>query len=351
MVTDEPGSPSFRRFRRHSFDPAIRAQLRVLNNSKDNWHGLLALAQGLIVITIAILLSLWSPYFYPLTLILVGSRHRALGTLQHEASHFTLCRSRILTRTIGMLAGWSIFQTLHAYRVSHVEAHHKYLGDETRDPNLRAFVRQGLFEADTRNLIRDHFLPLVLGLKSWANFKNLVLERLMPRNWSALPPQAKLEYLGFIAFWAALIGVILWNGLILEFLVFWLIPYFTAFQAVNWVIELAEHFPLVRLYDSELYMTRNRQGPWIERVLFEIHGENWHLVHHLSPGTPFWKLPEAHRIMMGDPVYAKANTWAGGLVFRGPNGEASMASMLAEQLKQAQNLSVQNRSDVNAAGQ
>ena len=325
-----------RRFRRHSFDPAIRARLKELNQSKDDWRGPLALAQDAAVIAGAILLSLWSPYFYPLTILLIGSRHRALGTLQHEASHYTLCRSPRLNRAIGMLAGWSIFQTLHAYRSSHVDGHHKHLGDEAHDPNLRAFVRQGLFEADAGNLVRSHFLPLVLGLKSWANFKNLVLERLLPRDWSALPAQAKLEYAGFVAFWATMTVALAMNGLLLEFLIFWLIPYFTTFQAVNWLIELAEHFPLVRLYDDELYMTRNRQGPLIERVLFEIHGENWHLVHHLSPGTPFWKLPEAHRLMMADPVYAAANAWAGGLIFRGPTGVASMASMLAEQLRETQ---------------
>lgn len=351
MTTTANAAQGTRSFRRHRFDPGIRAQLRSLNREKDNSHGPLALAEDVAVIAGAVLLSLWSPYFYPLTLLLIGSRHRALGTLQHEASHFTLCRSRALTRAIGMLAGWSIFQTLHAYRSSHVEEHHKHLGNEARDPNLRAFVRQGLFESDARNLLRDHFLPLVLGLKSWANFKNLVLERLLPRRWAALPRGAKLEYLGFITFWAVLIAGFAWAGLLMEFLFFWVIPYFTAFQAVNWVIELAEHFPLVRLYDAELYMTRNRQGPWIERVFFEIHGENWHLVHHLSPGTPFWKLPEAHRIMMTDPVYAKANTWAGGLVLRGPNGEASMVSMLSDQLDATQKLGGARGPNVIVAGE
>lgn len=336
LDADKGAERNVRRFRRHRFSSEIRHELRALSQSKDNLHGIAAAAEDAVIITLAVALSIWTPIFYPLSLVLIGTRHRALATILHESSHFTFCRTRWLNRVFGMIAGWSIFQTFYAYRASHVEEHHPHLGDESRDPDLINYQNQGLFEADARDLVRKHFLPLLLGLKTWVNFGNLVRDRLLPRSWDALPSAAKWEYCGFITFWVVIAATCYHFGLLLELALFWILPYFTVFQATNWLIELAEHFPLIRLYDAELYMTRNRRGPWIERFFTGMHGENWHLVHHLVPGIPFWKLAQAHEIMMKDPVYAAANEKSGGLFMNGPAGEPSIVSLLGEQLTEAQ---------------
>ena len=47
-------------------------------------------------------------------------------------------------------------------------------------------------------LFREHFLPLLLGLKTWVNFGNLVRDRLLPRSWDRAALSApKWEYCGF----------------------------------------------------------------------------------------------------------------------------------------------------------
>lgn len=322
--------------RKHKFAPEIRAQLKVLCASKNNVDGLMTFATDTILIGGSIAATFISPWMYPLSALIIGTRMRGLATILHEASHMTLCGTRWLNKAIGYVAGWSIFQTFHAYKASHVEEHHPFLGDEKRDPDLINYTNQGLFETPPSQLFTRHLLPLVLGLKTYANLKNLVKDRLLPKDWGALPLRGKAEYLGFAAFWALVLGGLAGSGYLWAFALFWMVPYLTVFQAVNWLIELSEHFPLVRLFDTELHVTRNRRGNWLENFFTGIHGENWHLVHHVHAGIPFGKLSEAHEIMMSDPVYAAANAQSGGLFVKGPNSEPSILSLMAKQLAEAQ---------------
>lgn len=327
---------STRRVRKHKFSPEIRAQLKALCKSKSDIDGIMTFATDTALISISIAATFASPWMYPLSALIIGTRMRGLATILHEASHMTLCRTRWLNKAVGYVSGWSIFQTFHAYKASHVEEHHPFLGDEERDPDLINYVNQGLFETPPSQLFTRHLLPLALGLKSYTNLKNLVKDRLLPKDWSSLPRSGKAEYLGFTAFWALVLGGLAGSGYLWAFALFWMVPYLTVFQAVNWVIELSEHFPLIKLFDTELHVTRNRRGSWLENFFTGIHGENWHLVHHVHAGIPFGKLKEAHEIMMDDPVYAAANAQSGGLFVKGPDGEPSILSLMAEQLAEAQ---------------
>lgn len=321
-----------RRRQRHEFDSVIKQDLKRLAQKPDNWHGPLALLENTLVIAGAAALGTATPWAYPVSIALIGTRQRALATLLHEGSHYTLCGSRMLSRLIGMVSGWAVFQAFHRYRQSHGMEHHVHLGDESRDPDTINYVRQGLFEADPRSFFRKHLLPLALGFKTVSNVKNLVRDRLLPRSWKSLEREQKVEYVLFVAFWMAIITACGWAGILPQLVLYWLVPYLTVFQGVNWLIELAEHFPLTRIFENELEMTRNRRGGLVENAFFGIHGENWHLVHHLYPGIPFWRLAEAHRTMMRDPVYRRANSRSGGLLARGPAGEQSIVALMNEQL-------------------
>jgi fatty acid desaturase len=73
------------------------------------------------------------------------------------------------------------------------------------------------------------------------------------------------------------------------FFMYWAIPYLTTFQIITWFIELSEHYPLVCTAKTDLYATRNRFSHPVEAFFTSVHGENFHLIHHLFPGIPFWK--------------------------------------------------------------
>jgi fatty acid desaturase len=328
----------------HGFSADIKARLRALSQLKDNWHAPLALCLDLFYIG----LSGWAciacyrlapiglVIIYPMAALIIGTRQRGLGHLLHDGTHRILCRTRCLETLVGMISGWLILQTFARYLLSHRKRHHPYLGDEVRDPDIANYVRQGLFKQDTSTFIRNQVLASLLGLKTTTNVSNLVRDRLWPSDWRSLDRNARLEYVAFLIFWAGIVSAAVYTGYWLYLIVFWVIPYLTVFQAVNWLIELTEHFPLTRMSRLDVEMTRNRRGNAIENFLMGVHGDRWHLTHHLHPGIPFWLLAEAHAIMMADPTYARVHERYGGLFVKGPDGQPSILSVIGKELVIAQ---------------
>ncbi|MFH7376190.1 fatty acid desaturase, partial [Pseudomonas syringae pv. tagetis] len=52
----------------------------------------------------------------------------------------------------------------------------------------------------------------------------------------------------------------------------------------------------------------------VEHFFTAMHGDNFHLFHHLFPDIPYWKLKKAHRIFLGAPAYAAVKAGFGGIV-------------------------------------
>jgi fatty acid desaturase len=338
--------PTTRRTKVHRFASAIRTRLRPLS-ALDNWHGPLAWCEDLIIIAAAIGLYATNSWFLPVSWILIGTRQRALATLLHEASHATLCRNRVLNFVFGTpIAGWPIFQVFYRYQTSHVREHHAYLGNKNIDPDIKNYLSQRLSECRDGSSLRRHFFLTLAGFSIPSNLKCLFRDRLLPANWSQLPRQNKLEYVGFTGFWILAITTCCHAGLLAEFVLLWLVPYFTTFQGVNWIIEIAEHYPIWQsppaiIPDDEVQMTRNRRGHWVESFFTGIHGENWHLVHHLRPEIPFWNLERAHELLLDDHEYSAADGKSGGIFTCGSRGAPSFFSLLGrvERPRSAERLS------------
>jgi fatty acid desaturase len=322
----------------HSFDATINLNIKDLARKGDNWHGLLALLTDATIISAAIYLCTFSSIFYPLSLVVIGSRQRALATILHESSHRTLCRNYYLNKALGLIAGWSIAQSYYRYRRSHVLEHHPFLGDERRDPDTLNYLNRRLFERSHNSFIQKQFLLVFSPCAIFINVTHLINDRLICYNYSALKFHQKIEYCAFILFIILILMGVVLTGYQSSFIWFWVIPYIVTFQAINWIIELAEHFPLTRIFENDLNTTRNRMGGKIENFFTGIHGENWHLVHHLYPDVPFWLLSKAHNVMMRDLHYEQANANSGGLFVKGPNGQPSIVSIINEQLKLAQDV-------------
>jgi len=97
------------------------------------------------------------------------------------------------------------------------------------------------------------------------------------------------------------------------YFLYWLLPYLTTFQALTWYIELAEHYPMIAEAKTDLEATRNRFSHPIEHFFTAMHGENFHLVHHLFPAIPYWNLKKAHKILLNDSSYSSINAGFGGI--------------------------------------
>lgn len=306
------------RVRHHTFSAEIKSELRRLC-LLDNWHGPLAAAEDVLVIAGAITIGTLIPAAAPIAIFTIGSRMRALATLLHEASHRTLAANPTLNRIIGTVAGYAVFQTFEAYKKSHVKDHHPYTGNPDQDPDLKFHIEKGLYDGlSHRMFFWRHIIKPALALNAWETLKYLVRDRLLGVFRKDAPAAGRRDAWMFAGFWSAIAATLTATGLWLPFLFWWLLPYVTTFQIVNYFCELGEHFPKPAVTDLDIAISRNRLGNALERFFFGMHNEHLHLEHHLAPGIPFWNLPKAREARLKDfdlrgarpqggrPVHARA---------------------------------------------
>lgn len=292
----------------HKFNKAIMEQLKPLSHS-NNYSWLIGIAYDYLVIAVAILASIKISFFlYPLSILLIGSRQRALASLLHDAAHLRLCKNRLLNKLVGTyLAGYPILQGFEAYSKSHVLKHHHFLGDRNNDPDYKYYLHVGLYnKVSKRKFIFSYIVSPLLFVNSFSFLGYLLQNRLLNKN-------NIRETISLTIFWTILGVIFYFTHLISYLLLFWLIPLLTIFPVIGWFIELAEHYPLVEHAKDVMHASWNRYSNIIEAFFFGIHNESYHLTHHLRPDIPYWNIKKAHNIMLQDLEYALINKHMGGI--------------------------------------
>jgi fatty acid desaturase len=313
---------------RHRFSPEITCSVSSLY-LLDNWHGPVAAAGDALVIITSIVIGTAFPIAAPLAIFTIGARMRALATLLHESSHTTLAANPALNRAIGTVAGYSIFQTFEAYKTSHRKEHHPYTGNPDHDPDLKFHIEAGLYDGLTpKQFLWRHVIKPGLALNLPKTLKFLLRDRLLGAVGKSASAEVRIDRLMFAGFWMAIAAMLTVTGLWMPFLLWWVLPYLTTFQIVNYFCEFGEHFPRPAQTDVDIAMSRNRLGNRLERWFFSVHNEHLHLEHHLAPGIPFWNLSKAREARLRDSTYAALDAKSGGLFTRGPNGAPSIISQI-----------------------
>jgi fatty acid desaturase len=313
---------------RKKFSPEINARLCEFMGL-DNHHAAAAVVLDFAIIAGAMSLYFVSPWFIPLTLLIVGSRQRALLTLLHESAHGVLARSKKWNFVCGtFLSGYLVFQAYFRYQESHVRLHHGSLGDPSVDPDTASYVNQGLFGKNySKRAFLKHLFKKIVLVDFFSYMHFLFRERLFPRNWRSCSRKQKIEYAVFTIYWMAILTALAMADALQYFVLLWVVPYLTVAQIIGWLIELAEHYPLAAYSDHDLHVTRNRQSGPIEWFLTGAHSEQYHLTHHLRPKIPFWNMTKAHRLMLDDDEYRQANAYSSG-IFSSPH--ESMPTIIEE---------------------
>lgn len=304
--------------------PDIRRKLRALCEL-DNYHAVLGLLFDYAVVAVAVWLSVGvSWWLYPVSIVLIGSTQRALVNVLHEASHKVLTRNQRLNVLLGtVFSGHLVFHMYNPYRSSHIGFHHRFLGDPGKDPDYSFHLECGIYDpaaSNTRFFVRN-ILFAVLGLRTFEYVRYVVEDRLLFRQKDvavSMPISLRAERFVLAGVWAAILTVLALGGWLLPFALFWLVPLFTVAVAIGWLSELAEHYPLPESENKQILMTRNRHGWAIERFLLGRHNDNYHLVHHLNTGVPFWNMKRAHRVLLDDPAYARWDGLWAGILTRSP---------------------------------
>jgi fatty acid desaturase len=299
-------------------DHEVRRRLKRLCRT-DNYHAAAALLFDYLIVSVAVYLSVGVSYLlYPISLIIIGSTQRAFVNLLHESAHKVLARNATLNLVLGtVFSGYLVLHLYNPYRNSHIGFHHRYLGDPERDPDYNFHVGVGLYDhtVSEKRFFLQNIMLAVLGFRTVEYLKYVVRDRILftsDKVTVSMPVKQTTERVVLAVQWTAIIGLSVSLGWFTHLLLFWFVPLFTTAIAIGWLSELAEHYPLPESEDKPLLMTRNRHGWAIERFVLGRHHDNYHLVHHLNTGIPFWNMKRAHRVLLQDPAYARWDgIWAG----------------------------------------
>jgi fatty acid desaturase len=297
---------------------AMRLQLAALRRLDDHTNILyltydwvvIALAAAAAIVAAGLAGTAVAIAVYLAAITVIGSRQRALMNLVHEASHRKLFRTRKANDWAGRLfASFPLAASLDAYVCGHCR-HHGHLWDRNLDPKTSRYAHLGLVRAPRRlaELVRTHVLKPALLLHVPFNVRGALTVEGEPRS----------ERLARIAFWCVLIAAVVATGQALVFVALWVVPFLTTFQVIRYWTEMAEHAGLDA--DNPWMATRNWTGSLPARWLLAPHRDDqYHLVHHLLPRIPHYRLAEAHRLLMHVPEYAAAHHCDGFFFARRPD--------------------------------
>lgn len=108
-----------------------------LNNQYSNLqkpvliYGLLLFLADWMIIFLAFAICLINPIWIPFSLLIAGSKQRALSNLIHDSSHWNLSRKKNINDFItDLVAGYPMVSPVKLYRTSHF-LHHRHLGHPT----------------------------------------------------------------------------------------------------------------------------------------------------------------------------------------------------------------------------
>ncbi len=246
----------------------------------------------------------WSHLFAPLAVLWIANRQRALGNILHDAGHRNLWRDRDRNDLVARLfIAPLLFSSLTRYRETHFK-HHMELGDERGDPD-RLFVSP---RTSTSWILR--YLEQVFSPNAWlASIGGHLFSR-------QIRPSSQLYILGWWVAAVALMWAIAESSFMTAFLVLWLLARATVFHLITTFREMCDHFGLQS--GGVFTFTRDMACHGFWRKFIHPRNNGYHLTHHLLPAVPYYRLPEAHRLLKSQEVFQnRANVCSA--YFTGPD--------------------------------
>jgi fatty acid desaturase len=243
----------------------------------------------------------WHPALYPLALLWIGARQHALTVLGHDAVHYRFLRNRAWNDWLAdLFLWWPTFHTTQRFRSHHGE-HHRYLGTP-QDGNIKLWrthtadgepTREWSYPKTPLQLVRK-LLWRGCGVTGIVVMAAGILHTFWTRSWWYVA--ARTAY--YLAIAAAVTALGAWP----EFVLYWLVPFWTWYVASNYIRLICEHSEVCSP-DPVYALTRTTLPTWLDRLLIVPRNISYHLEHHLYPSVPFYRLPELHAVLMRQPGY------------------------------------------------
>ena len=214
----------------------------------------------------------------------------AAFTPMHDASHRSVSRHGWLNGVVGRACSLVLLAPYAAFRYVHLQ-HHKHTNDPHEDPDFYA-GRGPAWQLPLRWLTQDFHYYWVIAAR-----------------WRQRPRAERLEVVVNVAVVVALIAGFVLSGHAWTLLLVWLVPVRLAIACLALSFDYLPHVPYrVRASEDRFGATRVLIAPGLTSLfLFQ----NYHLVHHLYPGVPFYRYRQVWRAREDKLRAQGARVWHG----------------------------------------
>lgn len=268
----------------------VREQLKALHKRSTS-RALMALVGDWCQIVLAVLVvQVFGAWALPVAIVVVSSRQRALLDLIHDDSHASFLSLRGAARALAHCTLYAPMLTSEPrYRREH-SAHHSNLGDPTKDPDF----------------VHD---PEALRRGWWCALYGLMCKPALLRSSIAgdVLRCSLREHAAMAAWWLSVALLCLLSGATSTFATFslvWLLSKATGLHFISAFRELSDHSGLRPGGVISFTRTHTPGGLLVDLVFPHCNG--LHLVHHLLPGVPSYRLRDAHALLLVWQPYRQA---------------------------------------------
>lgn len=244
-------------------------------------------------ILFAILLSSYSLYFYPVSLVILANRILCLSLICHEGLHGTLfTKASYNTFFARWLCAYPTWISFSKYRKLHL-LHHRGVGNQTFDPDYHLYKQYPVSSGSS-------FLKSVYDLLTFRILMKFVfyyteifdIFRSREGIWTALKKnRLQGDFVGFVTFYIVVFSLVFYFGVFKYYFLFSFVPLFFITQPyVLWMGGL-QHGPLQNAKEPQLLSRSIRGSRWLMTLLLPL-DINYHAEHHLNPGVPHYWLKD-----------------------------------------------------------
>jgi len=229
-----------------------------------------------------------APWSVLLAIVVIGANFYGLYIIGHDGLHrrlFDSVRANDLWNDVMIMGSFGAITRLN--RTNHM-GHHQDTCLQS-DPDRHKYLHQG----------KEAVVPFAAFLSGLANLVPSVRNVFFARSTKRSSQGYSARDIAILASWQiVLIGGLSWAIGWWAYPVLWLLPVYAFGYRADLTRVFCEHSVLLpdREADETLRLITYRSN-WLERLFFAPHNMNFHAVHHLWPGIPYYNLPDADRLV------------------------------------------------------
>ena len=234
----------------------------------------LGLFVGCVVVWVSLMvMTLWGVLSLWVGLPLLSIFSFVAFTPMHDASHRSIARARWVNEVVGRCCALLLAAPFPAFRYVHLE-HHKHTNHDEKDPDMWS-GRGPVWLLPLRWLTQDlHYYVVYLS------------------NWSKRSKAERWETVLTLCALVTLVGGLLYMGASL-FVLCWLCSARVGIGILAYSFDYLPHKPHHITSSEDRYKaTLVRPSPLLTPLFLY---QNYHLIHHLYPGVPFYRYGEIWR--------------------------------------------------------